>query len=117
MAQNIFCIIICHDATPNIYKGFYNAVIMKNMYNSIHPSGQRFNTIREFMSLMGLPDDFTLIGGINNFNHIAQNVPVNTASDIVRSIKKFIDGELVMSDFSFVKQNNTHQKVDVNVNL
>jgi hypothetical protein len=30
---------------------------------------------------MGLPNDMKLINPFKNFNHIAHNVPVNTAAD------------------------------------
>ena len=47
-----------------------------------HPDEDRFLTIRECLSIMGLPNDFILQGGVKNLNHICQNVPVTTASDM-----------------------------------
>ena len=44
-----------------------------------HPDEDRFLTVRECLSIMKMPEDFMLQGGIKNANHICQNVPVTTA--------------------------------------
>ena len=50
----------------------------------LHYKEDRLYTIREWMSLMGLPYDFELYGDINKtFRQIGQNVPVRTAKFIV----------------------------------
>ena len=46
-----------------------------------------------------------------NWNHICQNVPVNTAADWAREVVKFCRGELEMSPFSFLKQDNVSQRI------
>ena len=54
--------------------------------------------------------------GIKNpkqVNHIAQNVPVTTAMDMVEHVEKFVDGRLdnQMLDTNFLIQDNTNQKL------
>ena len=59
---------------------------------------------------MGLPTDFKLI--TNNIAHITQNVPVCTAKDMTEQAIKFINGQLKMTDFKYIKQDNIKQKID-----
>ena len=89
-----------------------NAVIGKNMWKTIHPIEERFLSIRELLYLMGHPHDFELLDPLKNINHIAQNVPVNTARDWVSEGVKFIKKELKFSTLSFLKQNNEKQTID-----
>ena len=67
-----------------------------------HPDVDRFLNVRECLEIMKLPKDFQLQGGIKNLNHICQNVPVTTAMDMAKNVKKFLGGKskLVKSDFS-----------------
>lgn len=95
---------------PVIFKGVASAITGKNAELSLHPKERRFLTVREIMSLMGLPEDFELVTG--NTIHITQNVPVCTAKDMTDQVIKFINGELEMTDSQFVKQSNITRKVD-----
>ena len=95
---------------PIVYKGAANAIISKNMWWTLHPVEDRYLSTREIMSLMGLPNDFELV--TNNLQQVTQNVPVCTAQDMTEQVMKFINGELPMSDYNFIKQNNLQQKVD-----
>ena len=95
---------------PIVYKGAANAVISKNMWWTLHPTENRYLTTREIMSLMGLPNDFELI--TNNLQQVTQNVPVCTAKDMTEQVIKFINGELQMTNYNFIKQNNLQQKID-----
>jgi precorrin-4 methylase len=63
------------------------------------------------MHMMGLPEDFELI--TPERNHICQNVPVCTGSDMCREVVKFIKGEAEISNSSFIMQNNFKEVVDV----
>ena len=75
-----------HGAT--IGRGIIPAFIGVQPYNLIHPFEQRYVTFREGLILMGFPMDFQLAGD-NPWavaNHIAQNVPVATAADMVEEI-------------------------------
>lgn len=95
---------------PIVYKGAANAVISKNMWWTLHPTENRYLTTREIMSLMGLPNDFELI--TKNLQQVTQNVPVCTAKDMTEQVIKFINGELQMTSYNFIKQNNLQQKID-----
>jgi len=59
---------------------------------------------------MGLPLDFK-IESSRQVNHIAQNVPVTTAMDMANEVKKFCEGNAKMTNYTFLKQDNTNQKV------
>lgn len=97
------------DSSPVPVYEKINAVVGRNLTSTVHPKEDRYFNKREFMKLMGLPDDFVLVNKFDN--HIAQNVPVNTAKDITLEILKFINGDLEMSDNSFVMQDNLKQKI------
>jgi hypothetical protein len=97
------------DGTPLIFHEATNAIIAKNSC-IVHPGKERGITIREAMWLMGLPHDFELVGG--SFNHICQNVPVNTATDWTGEIIRYLKGEITEFGGSFLKQNNISQRID-----
>ena len=59
---------------------------------------------------MGLPSDFDM--ATNVLQQVTQNVPVCTAKDMTDQVIKFINGELPMTSYIFMKQNNLTQKVD-----
>lgn len=101
------------DSSPS-FIGYdkINALVGKGMCTTIHPYEERFFNIREMLSLMGMPNDFELLGGKKNINHIAQNVPVNTSRDWHEQVLKFINGELKMSSSDYVMQNNYKKQID-----
>jgi hypothetical protein len=71
----------------------------------------RFYNIRELLYLMGMPHDFELENPRRNINHLCQNVPVNTAADWAAEVIRFCRGEAQMTDFTFLRQNNTRQTI------
>ena len=95
---------------PMIYFGYTGAITGKTVSLTLHPTEMRYLTWRETMSMMGLPTDFKLI--TNNIAHITQNVPVCTAKDMTEQVIKFINGQLKMTDFRYIKQDNIKQKID-----
>jgi site-specific DNA-cytosine methylase len=97
------------DSSPHVYTEHVNAVISKNMCCTVHPTEERYMNIRENMHLMGLPHDFQV--DEKKVSCITQNVPVNTASDMVREAKKFINNELRLSNVDILKQDNINQTV------
>jgi site-specific DNA-cytosine methylase len=99
------------DSSPVVIKEYTNAVISKNSFRTIHPIENRFFTLRENMCLMGLPLDFKLTDE-KCANTITQNVPVNTAQDMIKEAIKFINGELQMSNHKVIKQNNISQTIE-----
>jgi len=95
------------DTTP-LYLGpdYAPAITGKTMYNLIHPTEERYYSTRELMKMMGLPDDFNLVGGEKNAIHLTQNVPVNTSRDMHLEIVKFLNNELPFSGYEIVMHNN-----------
>jgi len=78
-----------------------------------HPDEDRYLNYREAMTIMGLPDDFELLGGRKNVNHICQNVPVQTAMDMNTEIIAALNGEREWIDAGSVFQYNHTQKHEV----
>ena len=101
------------DSSTHVFGDCMNAVIGRNLADTVHPEDDRSLTIREALHMMGFPHDFILQGGLAKMNMIAQNVPVCTAASMVSDAVKFIHGELEMTDNDFVKQNNHNQRIDV----
>jgi site-specific DNA-cytosine methylase len=67
-----------------------------------HPDEDRYITFREGMTIMGLPDDFELLNPKRQYNHMCQNVPVQTAADVASGVYKALttpeDVEWVSAD-------------------
>ena len=104
---------------PVFCENYSPAVISKTCYSFIHPTEDRYLSYREYMKLMGMPDDF--IPNDNNDNlvpvgMIGQNVPVNTVYDMCWEVLRFINDdetlEYITNDGSFLYllQNNLNQK-------
>lgn len=74
-----------------------------------HPVYDRYITYREALTIMGHPDNFELLGPLKkNYNHICQNVPVSTATDMAAEIREVLAGnrEFVTGDY-VIQHNNT----------
>ena len=99
------------DDSPKFLGDHFTAVITKNVAFAAHPEEDRFFNIRELLHLMGMPDDFQVENPGKNWNHICQNVPVTTAADWAGQVVKFCRGQLEISPFSFIKQDNISQKI------
>ena len=99
------------DDSPRFVGDTFAAVMKKTMMWGVHPEEDRFLNAREFMHLMGLPHDFQLHDAERSINHIAQNVPTCTARDMAEQVTKFIRGELEMTNFCFMRQDNTNQTI------
>lgn len=83
--------VILRDVTPT--------VINCALYWWLHPTEDRFLSVREVMDLMGLPDGFRLdrAGGAEPI-HITQNVPTNTAEDMVRAVVEALESDSLKID-------------------
>ena len=99
-----------YSIEPMVFKGFTSAITGKTIDVTLHPKEKRYLTTREIMGLMGLPNDFELV--TKNIVHITQNVPVCTAKDMTEQVIKFINGELELSEYTFLKQSNLKQTID-----
>ncbi len=71
-----------------------------------HTEEDRYLTVRECMSLMGLPNDFELLNPTKNLNHVCQNVPVSTAYDMASEIKAVLEGKREMVSGNLIYQYN-----------
>lgn len=98
------------DGSVHVFGEYMNAVIGRNMADTIHPTLDRSLTVREALHLMGFPKDFELLTGLRRLNHVAQNVPTCTARDMCLEIAKFLNGELPESDTNYFRQNNHNKK-------
>jgi site-specific DNA-cytosine methylase len=72
-------------------KTHFPSVQFRSIPNMLHPSGERICSCREYLSLMGMPEDFTLYGNRANLAKIGQNVPVKTAKFIVEQAIKHLN--------------------------
>lgn len=75
-----------------------------------HPYEDRYINYREAMTIMGLPSDFELLDPKKSVNHICQNVPYQTASDMCVEIKAVFEGNRPWADTDFLFQSNINQK-------
>jgi site-specific DNA-cytosine methylase len=105
------------DSTPRMFDNKINAIVGNNLNYTMHPIEDRVFVLREMMYMMGLPYDFYLkkdAKGRIEKNHISQNVPAITAMDWTSEVCKFIDGELELSDETFLKQRNENKNIVLN---
>lgn len=78
-----------------------------------HYQQDRYLTVRECMSIMGLPSNFELLEPKKNLNHICQNVPVGTATDMAAEIKLALAGKLDTVEAHLLKQSNHKQTYEI----
>ena len=94
-------------------KTVFPSVQFRSIPNMLHPSGERICSTREYLSLMGMPEDFTLYGDISNLPKIGQNVPVKTAKFIVEQAIKFLTkgNTEISNDVNVIYQDNIKKMV------
>ena len=97
-----------------IPKDYIGAFVGHMPTSLTHPDEDRYLTIRECLSIMKMPEDFQLQGGLSNLNHICQNVPVSTAMDMATSIQQHLDGKLDTIETDFLVQDNKSQTLEYN---
>jgi hypothetical protein len=75
-----------------------------------HPTQDRYINYREAMTIMGMPQDFELVGASpRNANMICQNVPVQTATDMATEVVAYLKGERKMLNTDYIVQYNHSQ--------
>lgn len=104
------------DGSVHVFGEYMNAVIGRNMVDTMHPTEERSLTIREALHMMGFPEDFELLDGLKKMNHIAQNCPVPTSRDMHLEISKFLTGDLELSNTTYLRQNNLKQLMEYDPN-
>ena len=78
-----------------------------------HYKEDRYITYREAMSIMGLPYDFELLQPKKFLNHICQNVPVGTATDMANEIKAALNGERDWISGDLLYQYNSSKRYEL----
>ena len=91
-------------------KDYVYAVIGEMMGRQVHPTEDRIMNIREFMSLMGLPNDYELEGQ-KEFVKITQNVPVAPSENITTEIIAIINNQRELYYKSVFMQDNMQELI------
>lgn len=78
-----------------------------------HHKEDRYLTYRECMTIMGLPQNFELLNPAKNLNHVCQNVPVGTATDMALEIKAVLEGKRDTLNCSLLYQFNPQKRHEV----
>lgn len=106
------------DAGCNFIRNRANGVIARNL-NVMHPIYDRLITIREYMALMGYPDDFYLIEPKKNINHMCQSLPICTGVDHLKwaiglwnNDEKYVKKIPKISNNILLLQNNVNQDLE-----
>lgn len=97
-----------------IPKDYIGAFVGHLPVSMTHPTEDRYLTYRECMTIMGLPEDFQLLNPARNLNHVCQNVPVTTATDMAMEIKAVLEGkrDMVMAPLMYHFNNSKTQRIE-----
>jgi site-specific DNA-cytosine methylase len=90
---------------PFVMKGQINTLYAVALNNGYLIEKGRGLSVRDAMHLMGIPHDFVFDG--LDYNHICQNVPTCTAEFMSIQAKKFVNGEMELSNEKFLRQDLT----------
>lgn len=96
-----------------IPKDYIGAFVGHLPVSMTHPYEDRYLTYRECMTIMGLPQDFELLNPARNLNHVCQNVPVGTATDMATEIKAVLEGKRDMLNASLLYQFNPQKAYEI----
>jgi hypothetical protein len=101
------------DVTPTFVKEYTNALMWKSVTYMVHPTQDRFMSIRELMSMMGLPKDYPTVPR-KDMNVIFQNIPVNTVATLSKEIGNALTKpkQYEWKSVPFMRVNNIKQEVD-----
>lgn len=93
-----------------IPKKYIGAFVGHLPVSMTHPTEDRYLTYRECMTIMGLPQSFELLNPAKNLNHVCQNVPVGTATDMANEIKAALEGKRDMMSTTLLYQFNPQRR-------
>jgi site-specific DNA-cytosine methylase len=96
-----------------IPKNYIGAFVGHLPASMTHHTEDRYLTYRECMTIMGLPQDFELLNPVKNLNHVCQNVPVHTATDMAMEIKAVLEGKRDMMKGSLMYQFNPQKTFEI----
>ena len=95
----------------SVRKNYMKAVQFRAIPNMINPKTHNICSIRDLLSMMGMPTDFEFYG--DNVAKIGQNVPAHTAKFIVQqAIKSYIKTQIgdIDTTCNVIYQDNIKQK-------
>lgn len=78
-----------------------------------HPLFDRYITYREAMTIMGLPQDYELLNPKKSYNHICQNVPLETAKDMATEVMAVLNDRREKITANKLFQFNSQKKYDI----
>lgn len=83
-------------------------------YVLINPFTEKYVSLREGLRIMGMPEDFELVGDnpVKSVNHICQNVSPQVAEDMMNGVIGFLNGDLKFHSSSYIKQSNKNGKIE-----
>ncbi len=94
-------------------KDYIGAFVGHYPHMLAHPTEDRYIDYREAMTIMGLPDDFELVDpNPRNVNHVCQNVPVQTASDMATEVMAALNGKRPVAPTSLLFQSNVNRTTE-----
>ena len=96
-----------------IPKDYIGAFVGHLPVSMTHPTEDRYLSYRECMTIMGLPQDFEMLNPVKNLNHVCQNVPVGTATDMAMEIKATLEGKRDMLNADMLYQFNNNQTYEI----
>lgn len=96
-----------------IGKDYIGAFVGHLPMSLTHPDEDRYITVREAMTIMGLPEDFELLHPKKNLNHVCQNVPVTTATDMAMEIMAALEGGRDMLNSELMYQFNNSKSFEI----
>lgn len=91
-------------------KGISPALTRVDAETFVNPFEEKYITIRDCFRLMGLPDDMELERP-RHLDAIFQNVPVGTATDMMRNVISYLEGTCEMTRGTLIRQSNIDQKI------
>ena len=94
-------------------KDYIGAFVGHYPTNLTHPYEDRYITYREALTIMGMPNDYELLDPKKSYNHICQNVPVQTAMDMAFEVKEYLEGKRSMVDSRLMFQYNGTQTHEI----
>ncbi len=94
----------------SLHKDSINVIYSDTMNKMVHPNEDRIMSIREYLYLMGMPNDFE-IANSNDYGKIGQSVPVLTSMDIVSECEATIHHQRELHNQDILMIDNTINKV------
>jgi site-specific DNA-cytosine methylase len=97
--------------SPTFVNDHSNALMWRSIAYMLSPHEDRYLSVRELMSMMGLPKNYEELP-LKYVNHIFQNVPVQTTQTLVSEIAQALDGKRKFVNSKFMRVNNIKQQHD-----